>query len=56
MMKTFVHYLRSRLEERSFWVGMGLAVTAAAALPSPWNYLSFVAGAIGSLVPDAKVD
>ena len=54
MMKTLANYVRSRLAERSFWVGMGLAVAAAATLPGPWNYLSFVAGAFGSLVPDAK--
>lgn len=54
-MKTIVTYLKTRLSERSFWVGMGLAVTAAAALPSPWNVLSFLAGTAGSLVPDGTV-
>lgn len=49
-------YVLNRLKERSFWIGIGLACTAAAALPTPWNYLSFLAGAIGALVPDGKVD
>lgn len=47
--------MRKRLLERSFWVGVGLAVAAAAVLPSPWNIMSFVAGVIGALVPDGKI-
>lgn len=48
-------YVKTRLNERSFWVGVGLAISAAAILPSPWNVLSFIAGTIGSLVPDGNV-
>lgn len=48
-------YVINRLKERSFWIGIGLAASAAAVLPDPWNAVSFVAGFIGSLVPDAKL-
>jgi hypothetical protein len=51
----FKNYIFKRLNERSFWIGVGLAVSAAAILPAPWSYLSFVAGVIGSLVPDGKM-
>lgn len=54
-MKTFKNYILNRLEERSFWIGVGLAVSAAAVLPDPWSYVSFVVGVMGSLVPDGKV-
>lgn len=49
------NYILSRLEERSFWIGVGLAVSAAALLPDPWSYVSFGVGVVGSLVPDGKV-
>lgn len=49
------NYVQKRLNERSFWVGVGLAVSAAGLLPSPWNILSFIAGVIGSLVPDGNI-
>lgn len=48
-------YVINRLKERSFWIGLGLAASAAAVLPYPWNVLSFVAGFMGSLVPDGRV-
>lgn len=54
-MKKVKDYIFNRLRERSFWIGVGLAVSAAAVLPYPWSVLSFVAGFIGSLVPDARV-
>lgn len=48
-------YILKRLNEHSFWVGVGLAVTASMTLPTPWNWISLVAGIAGSLVPDGKV-
>lgn len=48
-------YLKARLGERSTWVGIGIAVGAAAALPAPWNAISFGVGTIASLIPDAKL-
>lgn len=45
-------WLYARLSERSTWVGIGLAIAAAAVLPSPWSYLSCVVGTIGALVSD----
>lgn len=48
-------YVLNRLKERSFWIGVGLAVGAAAALPAPWGVISFIVGFIGSLVPDGKL-
>lgn len=55
MMSKLITYVKTRLNQRSFWVGVGLAVSAAAVLPKPWNILSFVAGVIGSLVPDGTM-
>lgn len=55
MLHSIVEYTKTRLKERSFWVGVGLAISAAAILPAPWNYFSFVAGTIGALVPDGKI-
>lgn len=49
-----ISYVTRRINQRSFWVGVGLAVSAAAILPSPWNFISFGAGVIGSLVPESK--
>lgn len=54
-MKNLKRYLCERLNERSFWVGVGIAVSAAAVLPEPWNYISFTVGVIGSLVKDGKI-
>lgn len=54
-MKVTFNYVKARVIERSFWVGVGLAAAAAAVLPYPWNYISMVAGVIGALVPDGKV-
>lgn len=47
-------YITARSRERSTWVGISIAVSAAAMLPSPWNILSFIVGVIGSLVPDGE--
>lgn len=54
-LKTTVSYLRARLDERSTWLLIGAAVTAAAALSWPWNAISFAVGVIGALVPDGVV-
>lgn len=48
-------YIINRLKERSFWIGIGLAASAAAVLPYPWNMISFVTGLMGSLVPDGRI-
>ncbi|KFG91738.1 hypothetical protein BV98_000596 [Sphingobium herbicidovorans NBRC 16415] len=47
-----VRWLRSRLQERSTFVGIGTAIGAASILPSPWSWLSLVAGTIAALIPD----
>ena len=54
-MKATIAYLRARLDERSTWLLIGAAVTAAAALKWPWNVISFAVGVIGALVPDGAV-
>ena len=51
----FKKYVLKRIEERSFWIGVSLAVSAASVLPDPWSYISFVAGVLGSLIPDGNI-
>lgn len=46
-----IGYIKSRLKERSTWVGITLAVTSAAALPAPWSYALVAVGIIGAIVP-----
>lgn len=50
-----LRWLRSRLQERSTFVGIGMAISGAAVLPSPFSWLSLVCGTLGALVPDGKV-
>jgi hypothetical protein len=50
-----IAYLKARVGERSTWVGVGLAASAAAVLPYPWNLVSFITGVIASLIPDGTV-
>ena len=47
-------YLGARLEERSTWAAIGVGVTGAAALESPWSYAFIAVAVIGSLVPSSK--
>lgn len=44
-------YVKARLAERATWAAIALAVTGAAALVVPWNYVFIVVGVIGALVP-----
>lgn len=48
-------FIKSRVGERSTWVGIGMAVSAAAVLPWPWSAIAFAAGVVSSFVPDGKV-
>jgi hypothetical protein len=48
-------YLRARISERSTWIAIGAAVGVAAALPSPWGYVSLAVGTIAALIPDGPV-
>lgn len=50
-------YLCRRFEERSFWVGIGTALSGVAVLPvdTGWKVAIGAAGIIASLVPDGKV-
>jgi len=52
---SLVRYIKSRLRERSTFVGIGTAIIAASALPEPWNWLSLAVGTMASMVPDGKV-
>lgn len=51
--RAFVGYIERRLAERSFWGDVAIAVTAAAALPKPWNLVFTAISAVKALVPDA---
>lgn len=44
-------YLKRRLGERTTWAAIGLAVTGAAALLSPYSWIVIAVGVIGVLVP-----
>ncbi len=47
-------YLRARLWERSTWLGVGAAITGAAALPPPWSWLFVIVGTIAAIVPERR--
>lgn len=49
-------YLKRRLEERTTWAAIGLAVTGGAALPSPYSWIVIAVGVIGVLVPSPSSD
>jgi hypothetical protein len=49
-----IRYLKCRLKERSTWIDIGIAVSAAAMLPAPYSYLFIAIGVIGALVPDGR--
>lgn len=51
-----IRYLRKRLEERSTWAAIGVAVTAGAALSPPYSWLAIAAGVVGVLVPSPGRD
>jgi len=55
MIRKAIGYVKARLSEHSTWVGLGVAVAAASALPTPWNIISFGVGFMASMVPDGKV-
>ena len=46
-----IGYLRDRLEERTTWAAIGIAVTGAAALSAPYSYIALGVGVVGALVP-----
>ncbi|MBO9380545.1 hypothetical protein GG804_27675 [Sphingomonas histidinilytica] len=46
-----IAYLERRLSERSTWAAIGIAVTGAATLASPFSWIVIVVGVIGVLVP-----
>lgn len=50
-----IHWLKSRLSERSTLIGIGTAIAAASVLPDPWNWLSLGVGTLAALIPDGKV-
>ena len=54
-MPKLVSYLKSRLEEKSTWVAIGIGVTGAAALATPWSYIFIAVAVIGALVPTTGV-
>lgn len=50
-----IRYLKCRLRERSSWVAIVAAFTAASVLDWPWDIAAAIAGVIGVLVPDGEV-
>ena len=46
-------YLKTRIAERSTWVGFGAAVAGAAALSSPYSWIVIGCGCIAMLIPEA---
>jgi len=44
-------YLKKRFEERSTWAAIGVAVTAGAAVASPYSWILIGIGVVGVLVP-----
>jgi len=44
-------YIKARLNERSTWAGVVLAITGGAALSTPYSWLAIGAGILGVLAP-----
>jgi uncharacterized membrane protein len=49
-----IRYLKCRLKERSSWVAIVAAITAASMLEWPWDIAAAIAGIIGVLVPEGE--
>jgi hypothetical protein len=50
-----IKYVIARLQERSTWADIIVAIAASAVLPAPWSYVSVVVGAVKALVPDGPL-
>lgn len=48
-------YIKARLSERSTYLLIGAAITAAAALPWPWSLVSAIVGTIAAFTPDGPL-
>lgn len=46
-----IPYLMNRLEERSTWAGIAIAVTGASALSPPYSWIVIALGVAGVLAP-----
>ena len=51
-----LEYIKARLAERSTWAGIGVGITGASALVSPWSYVAVAVAVIMMLVPNKGVD
>ena len=51
----FVHYVRNRLAERSTYIAIAAAISAAAALAMPYSALFIGLSALAALCPDGNV-
>lgn len=49
-----VGYIRTRLGERSTYMGMTGIIAGASVIPAPWCYWSIAMGVLGMLIPDGK--
>ena len=47
-------YVWDRLDERSTWTDIAVAVSAAAVLPWPYSAVAIVIGIIKTMVPDGR--
>lgn len=47
-----VRYIKARLKERSSWVAIVGAITAASYLTFPWDIVAATCGIIGVMVPE----
>lgn len=52
MLKT-LEYIKARINEKTTWAGIVLAITGGAALAEPYSWLAIAAGVIGVLVPSS---
>ncbi len=46
-----IGYIKARLNERSTWAAMTIAITGGAALPSPYSWLAIAVGILGAIIP-----
>lgn len=50
-----IEHIKARINERSTWLLISGAVTAASALASPWSYATLVIGVVSALIPDGNL-
>lgn len=54
MIRGAVQYVRNRLNEKSTYGGIVVAIAGAAVLPAPWSYAALAVGLAGVFIPTSS--